>query len=360
MLALLRVMDANANRAREGLRVMEDAARFGMDDAGLSGGFKAVRHAVTLAVTSVGEAALLAARDTRGDVGVGVKVASEAVRADWRGACLAAGSRVGEALRAMEEAAKVMGKAEVAAACEKARYESYTLTQRLVQRLPHAEARQWTLCVLVSERLCTHLPWMEVAKAAIEGGADCVQLREKEMDGGELVRRARAMVEVARPRGASVVVNDRLDAALIADADGVHLGQTDLTCGEARRLADVARAGGRRLLVGVSTERVEMARAAFEAGADYVGLGPMFVTTTKDKPRLAGPGYVRQFRAEAGVGGRPHLAIGGITVGNVGEVAAAGARGVAVSSVVCGAKDPGAVCAGLVNEVRASHASVGP
>ncbi len=348
MHALLRIIDANANRAREGLRFLEDVARFGFDDAPLSGQFKSLRHTLTGAISSLGDAALLASRDTPGDVGTSLKLPSELSRADLRDSCVAAGSRVGEALRAIEESAKVLGRGQIAFACEQARYRVYTLVPQLIQRLPATVAPQWRLCVLITEALCIHHSWLEVARLAISGGADCLQLREKLLDGAELTRRARQLVSLARPQGVHIIINDRLDVALASDADGVHLGQTDLPPTDARHIADLARAGAQPLLIGVSTENLSQVRSAFEQGADYVGLGPMFPTTTKNKPRIAGPEYVRAFVGDEHMGSRPHLAIGGIGLANAREVAAAGARGIAVSSVICGASDPGAVVKGLL------------
>ena len=107
-------------------------------------------------------------------------------------------------------------------------------------------------------------------------------------------------------------------------------------------------------LVGVSTATVEQARAAVVAGADYCGVGPMFVTSTKHKPVISGPGYLERYLADPILAQRPHLAIGGITLENIGQLAAVGGRGVAVSSVVCGAEDPAAVCQGLIAGLSAA------
>jgi thiamine-phosphate pyrophosphorylase len=176
-----------------------------------------------------------------------------------------------------------------------------------------------------------------------------VQLREKALEGGELLARARRLVEIVREvRGEeraglpAVVVNDRPDVALLAGADGVHLGQTDLPIAEVRRLA------GFRLLVGVSTANLEQARAAVRGGADYCGVGPMFATRTKDKPVLSGPEYLRGYVGDPATSLRPHLAIGGITPENVGRLYEVGCRGIAVSAVVCGAEDPAGVCRALL------------
>lgn len=351
--AVLRILDANANRAREALRCMEEAARFALDDAQLTRDIKAVRHELTAAMRATpGVNETIFSRDAAGDVGAPPppeRDASSSRDATHRRSVAdvtrAAGARLGEALRAMEEYAKLLGSegetsgSTLAASVERLRFRGYELERRLTIALAPGEPRQWRVCVLICESLCPRGDWLRVAKEAMAAGADCVQLREKEMEGGELLRRARAVVDMARPHGTSVIINDRPDIALLAGAHGVHLGQGDLPCGEVRKLV------GRQLLIGVSTSRVEEARAAKAAGADYCGVGPMFPTTTKHKPTLAGPTYLREYVAWDGL---PHLAIGGITPENVAELVAAGARGVAVSACVYGADEPGAVVRGLV------------
>ena len=136
----------------------------------------------------------------------------------------------------------------------------------------------------------------------------------------------------------SVIINDRTDIALLAGASGVHLGQEDASVASVRELA------GERLLVGVSTHDFAEARKALHDGADYVGVGAMFRTATKDRD-TSGPEYLAAFleltREQRPL---PHLAIGGIAPENVGDLVAVGCRGVAVSSVVCGSDDPAGVC----------------
>ena len=197
--------------------------------------------------------------------------------------------------------------------------------------------KQWRLCVLISESLCRSADWLGVARAAADGGADCIQLREKFLDGHELLDRVRRLIKMCRPRGISVIVNDRLDIALLGGADGVHLGQTDLPCAETRRLVGRPARGG---LIGISTSGLEEAEQALRDGADYCGIGPMFCTRTKDKDTIVGPVYLRRYLAWNRL---PHLAIGGITPRNVRQLVDAGVKGVAVSAAVCGAQDPTAV-----------------
>lgn len=354
---LLRILDANYNRAREALRVMEDVARFALDDAPLCTELKEIRHALRGALDGAGLAGadLLAARDTPRDVGTLITTKSEQRRAGLMDVVNAAGARLTEALRALEECLKVDHeqrhetsghRARAAAALvESLRYRAYEAGRRLGLALGGGRAPQWRLCVLITESLCRGA-WEEAVRAVIDGGVDCVQLREKELSDRELLRRARRVVEIVREgatdRSRAVIINNRPEIALLAGADGVHLGQRDMSVAEARRVA------GFRLLIGVSTENLDQARAAVRDGADYCGVGPMFPTTTKDKPRIAGPEYLAQYLADRVVSRVPHLAIGGITPDNVGVLRDAGCRGVAVSAAVCGAENPEKVCRLLI------------
>ena len=148
---------------------------------------------------------------------------------------------------------------------------------------------------------------------------------------------------------AAVIVNDRPDIALLAGADGVHLGQSDLNPKAVRKLA------GDALIIGLSTANIEQAKRARDDGTDYCGVGPIFNTTTKHKPELAGPAYLREYLAWDGL---PHLAIGGVAPGNVDELAEAGCRGVAVSAAVCSARDPGAAVRPLIEALGVTTGKV--
>ncbi len=351
MSRLKRAIDANANRAREAVRVMEDSARFLLDDATLSARLKSLRHALTRAVGRL--PGLEAYRETPEDVGTSSGTPAERTRASSRDVVVAAGRRLGEALRAIEEFAKVLD-ATAAAEVEGLRYEAYAVEKALRLRLGSGAARQWRLCVILSEGACRSDAWLAVARACVAAGADCLQLREKALSDRALLDRSRRLVAVAReadrPEGEpppSVVINDRPDLAVLAGADGVHLGQDDLPPEEIRKLA------GEDLLVGVSTHDTEEAARAVDAGADYCGVGAVFASSTKERPP-AGLAYVKEFRRRWP--DAPHLAIGGIGPENARQVAAAGARGVAVSSAVCGARDPASVVGSLLAELQEGEA----
>ncbi len=344
MPSVYRILDANANRAREALRVMEDAARFALNNAELSGQLKQLRHDLAQCLSSISQ--LDAWRDTPGDVGTTIVTDSEQRRSDVADVVTAAGKRLSEALRVLEEYSKTLPEtlSGLSTTLEKLRYRGYTLEQQLIAAMGTTRARQWKLCVLISESLCPDSDWLRVTQAAVAGGADCIQLREKDLDDKELLARTRRLVELCRPRGVSVIVNDRPDVALLGDADGVHLGQTDLPCREVRKLV------GRQLLIGVSTSNLDQAKQALADGADYCGVGPMFPTKTKHKPVLAGPDYLREY---LNWGRLPHLAIGGINLDSIAELIAAGVKGIAVSAAVCSADNPDEIAGQLV---RALHA----
>ena len=339
---LLRLLDANANRAREALRVMEDYARFVLDDDALCGELKHVRHELTDATRDLLPDAILH-RDTPGDVGRGIKTDAEARRADLADVVTAAGKRAGEAMRAIEESLKVLAPAE-AGRVEALRYRVYESERRVALTFRPGAARfaGVRLYVLVTESVCKR-PWLEAAEQALLGGADCLQLREKDLESGEVLCRAERLVALCRRHKALCVVNDRPDVAILAGADGVHVGQGDLPAADVRALV------GRGMIVGVSTHDLGQARRAVLDGADYVGVGPVFRSTTKPRDFLPGLAYARQAAERVPI---PAVAIAGITAGNVDEVLATGIRAVAVSAAVLAAADDRAAAAELKAKLK--------
>lgn len=326
----LRILDANLNRAREAVRVMEDAARFLLDDAILGETLKSMRHELTAAAASL--PGLDLHRDTASDVGTSLSHAGERSRRDANAVVAAAAKRLGEALRSLEEFGKLVDE-PFGERMKALRYRGYETEAALLARLPRCDAGSWRVCVLLTESLCAERPWETIAEASIAGGADAIQLREKSLDDAELLRRATRLVAIAAGR-AAVIINDRVDVALASGADGVHLGQGDLPIQAARAIA------GRRLLIGASTHDLAEANRAVAAGADVCGVGAMFPTSTKPDRAPSGVAYLREFiAAHPNV---PHLAIGGITPDNIADLAAAGCRGVAVGAGVCSAPDPAA------------------
>ncbi|HWR20303.1 MAG TPA: thiamine phosphate synthase [Verrucomicrobiae bacterium] len=182
------------------------------------------------------------------------------------------------------------------------------------------------LCVITDRELRRGLSHVDIAARAVQGGASMIQLRDKVAGPRQLLREARQIAQLCRERGVCFIVNDRLDLALAADADGVHLGQDDLPPRNARALLGTSK------FLGVSTHSLEQALRAAEQGADYLGIGPVFATATKVTGyEPVGCDTIRQLRARIDI---PIVAIGGIRLSNVGEVIQSGATGVAVISAI--------------------------
>ncbi len=164
--------------------------------------------------------------------------------------------------------------------------------------------------------------YLESVEAALEGGADIIQLRDKNLPSAELLPLAKTLKDLCHAHGALFIVNDHLDLALASGADGVHLGQNDLGVTEAKRSLS-----GQPLLIGCSSHSLGQALKAEADGADYVGCGPIFATPTKPDYEARGLELVRQYRAHVSI---PFVAIGGIDAGNIAQVKEAGASCVAL------------------------------
>jgi thiamine-phosphate pyrophosphorylase len=337
-----RVLDADANRAREALRVVEDYCRFVLDDAFLSNECKQLRHDLTGVLTLVRDVDLLAARDTVHDVGTELTAPGEQTRQSAADVVQANLKRLQEALRSLEEFGKLYS-AYLGERVGQLRYRAYTLERALLLNAPAwARLRGVRLCVLVSGAACAAaLDW--TIEEAVAGGAGMIQLREKQLSDRGLLERARQVRRWTRKLGVLYIINDRPDIARLAEADGVHLGQDDMPVQQARRIL------GAEALVGVSTHDLGQFRQAVRDGASYVGVGPAFASGTKPFGELAGLEYVRQVAQEGST--LPAFVIGGINARTVAEAVAAGARRLAVGQAVCQDDQPRAVAARLCREL---------
>jgi thiamine-phosphate pyrophosphorylase len=332
-----RILDAAANRAREAMRVVEDYCRFVLDDVFLSGELKRLRHDLAAALSELPAGLLLQARDTLGDVGTALATPQEYERPSLSAVVQANLKRLQEALRSLEEYGKVRS-GDLGRALEGLRYRAYTLERALV---PGAAARvrleEVRLYVLVTGAQCVHsLEW--TIRQAAAGGAQAFQLREKGLDDRALLARARQVRRWTRDAGVLFLMNDRPDLARLAEADGVHVGQDELSVKEVRRIV------GPEGLIGVSTHDLDQVRRAALDGASYLGFGPTFPSGTKEFAAFPGLEFVRRAAAETSL---PAFAIGGVTLANLPQVLAAGARRVAVSGAICRAEDPGAAARAL-------------
>ena len=335
-----RILDASANRAREGLRVVEDYCRFALDDRFLVHETKQIRHDLTAALGTLP----IQARDTRHDVGTTVTTAQEGQRSSPRHVVRANLKRVQEALRSLEEYAKYALSNTTPPFEQLRHHRTYTLERMLLVR-EDADSRlaNTKLYVLLTRGLATaSLEW--TIQEAAAGGAGIFQLREKKYQDRELVELARDVRRWTHVTHTLFIVNDRPDIARLVEADGVHLGQDDMTVKDARRIM------GPEALIGVSTHKVEDIRAAILDGASYLGVGPTFHSGTKEFDRLAGLEFIRE---AASITTLPWFAIGGIQASNVHEVKSAGAVRIAVSQAVIAAPEPRLAAAQLLASVKA-------
>lgn len=342
---LYRILDANLNRTREALRVLEEYVRFVLDSAALAETVKGLRHDLRAAAAGLPQRDLLAARDTLGDVGTRLATPAEGQRAGAADVARAALKRLSESLRALEEYAKPLS-AQAAEAFEQLRYRVYTLEKSLAAVLdPDRRLASIRLYVLVTGSLCRR-PILETVDAVLAGGADAVQLREKDLPAGEMLSLAREVVARCRKAGALSIVNDRADVARAAGADGVHVGQDDLPVRACRQIM------GPGAVIGVSTQTPAMARAALEAGADYLGVGAIFPSSTKSRKSVIGPAGLAAIRREVPL---PTVAIAGITLENVSEVLAAAPSAIAVCRDILSHDDPQARTAALKQAVLKAY-----
>ncbi|MFH0985659.1 MAG: thiamine phosphate synthase [Candidatus Omnitrophota bacterium] len=189
-------------------------------------------------------------------------------------------------------------------------------------------------------------------EAAFRGGTDIVQLRSKVLPGAALVRLGLKIKKIAEKSRKLFFINDRVDIALLTGADGVHLGQEDVPVRQARKLAKRL---GRRIWVGKSTHTLKQALAAVKEGADYIGVGPVFATPTKPNARSVGLRFVKQAAATVRI---PWVAIGGIDLGTIRDVVAAGASRVALVRAIFAAKDPERAARELQYQLRCGSISL--
>jgi thiamine-phosphate pyrophosphorylase len=340
-----RIIDANFNRAREALRVIEDFCRFSLNSAPLTTCAKQLRHALSAAISKLDPAQLITARDSLGDIGAGATVDNQLQRKDLRDCFTAGCKRLTESLRALAEMTQTLNP-EVAQTIEKLRFSAYTLEKDIVLFADTAEKfKPVRLYVIISNTLPADV--FSLTRQCIAGGADCIQLRAKGIDDDKLFTHALEFVKVCKDGGVLAIINDRVDIAVAAGADGVHLGQDDLPIDQARKLQAAP------LIIGKSTHSIDQLRAACDELPTYVSLGPVFSTSTKPGASPVGLDYVRQGVEILGGTGIGHVAIGGITLDNVEEVLNAGAKTIAVCSAVTEASDPTAACKALKEKITA-------
>jgi thiamine-phosphate pyrophosphorylase len=337
---LYRILDAAANRAREGLRVIEDYTRFVLNDQFFTEQLKQVRHELAHATKFLPSAALLAQRDTLHDVGTSLSTPSEDQRQDAAAVLMANWKRLQEALRSLEEFSKPLPSSP-ANLIEALRYRCYTLERALMvnqsakQKLEHARLYLLLDC-RKSEQDFHHL-----AAKLVAAPIDVIQLRDKQADDRTLLERGLLLRKLLRDqtrhhdRAPLLIINDRPDLAVLCEADGVHVGQEELPVAAVRRVV------GSNMMIGVSTHSLVQAKQAVLDGADYIGVGPTFPSQTKSFADFPGLGLLREVASKLTL---PAFAIGGIDSDNLQRVLETGIKRIAVGSAILAASDPITMC----------------
>lgn len=321
--ALYRILDANLDRAREGLRVIEDWCRFGLNNAQISEQCKTMRQ--TLGQWHRPE--FRSARDTPGDLGTGITHPLEAVRSDIPQVLQANLCRIEESLRVLEEYGKIYSP-EMGAVMKQLRYKTYSLDSLIMRSSPrHLKLQQAQLYLVTapSETL------LETVEAALQGGLKLVQYRDKNVDDDVRYANAKELRSLCHRYDALFIVNDRVDIAMAVDADGVHLGQHDLPYAFARQML------GPDKIIGRSTTNPDEFLRAMAEMPDYIGVGPVHETPTKAGKAASGYEYVQYAAAHCTI---PWFAIGGIDMDNVKAAIEAGAQRVSVVRAIMSSTEP--------------------
>ena len=318
-----RIIDANLNRATEGLRVIEEIARFILSDAELSARLKTIRHELQK-FFDVEYDILLDSRDTLNDVGCNIINPDKKESLD---------SIFKANFKRVEEAFRVLN--QYASLDDSYRYRIYTIEKEMRSKLKLDYKKIFLndkklYLVTNSDNFESDEIFLDRVALSIKSGVDIVQLREKNTTSKRFIYLAQRIRELTSHFGAAFIVNDRVDIAKISNADGVHLGQDDIPVSYAREIL------GDNAIIGVSTHCPEHAKKAITDGADYIGVGPVFKTPTKPSKDPVGLEYVKWAADNVNI---PFFAIGSIDTANIKEVVQAGAKRVAVIRAIMYADD---------------------
>lgn len=318
-----RIIDANLNRAAEGLRVIEEIARFILSDTELSARLKTIRHELQN-FFDVEYDNLLDSRDTLNDVGCNIINPDKKESLD---------SIFKANFKRVEEAFRVLN--QYASLDDSYRYRIYTIEKEMRSKLKLDYKKIFLndkklYLVTNSDNFESDEIFLDKVALSIKSGVDIVQLREKNTTSKRFIYLAQRIRELTSHFGAAFIVNDRVDIAKISNADGVHLGQDDIPVSYAREIL------GDNAIIGVSTHCPEHAKKAITDGADYIGVGPVFKTPTKPSKDPVGLEYVKWAADNVNI---PFFAIGSIDTANIKEVVQAGAKRVAVIRAIMYADD---------------------
>ena len=342
----LRVIDASLNRAAEGLRFLEDSARFLLNDADLTKQLKTLRHDIISGDWPF-QKQLVQSRDSQGDVGANLDVEGSKDKKSLSSAIVANSRRVQEALRTLEEVAKIESSVLPVSSekLQQARFQMYTIEKYLLSRLLRQDKAKLVkgLYAVIDTQALKGRSHLEITRQVIQGGAKIIQLRDKISTKKDLLPIAQSLKNLCAEKGALFIINDNLDIALAVGADGLHIGQKDLPVKVARKLAPID------MLIGCSVFNTEQAQQAVNDSADYVAVGAIYPTPSKDTVVL-GLEPLKTIKKAVSV---PVVAIGGININNVVAIKRAGADAIAVIGAILGAGSPEQAARELINKFEA-------
>ena len=322
-----RLLDANINRVSEGIRVVEDVARFVYNQKEFSKELREKRHYLRkLFIQKDND--FLNSRDTKKDVGIEItKDSLLDKKSNIKHVVLGNFKRIQEGLRSIEEISKISCDYSISKEVEALRYSFYNLEKEFMGSLkPEIPLG---LYGITAENFSKGRSNYEVVTEMIKSGIKIVQYREKFKSLREKLEEAKILCELCKKNNVLFIVNDHVDIALMVDADGVHVGQEDMPVSEIRKIL------GANKIIGLSTHSVEDADKAVLQDVDYIGVGPIFPTTTKDRTAV-GIEYMEYVEKNINL---PYIAIGGIKEANLLQVVEKGARRIALVSEIVGADD---------------------
>ena len=342
-----RIIDAEINRISEGIRVLEDIARFSLENKDLSSRLRTLRHSARKSIASASSLstkstsstlsteALLQNRDSKKDIGLPISQKGTLDnKNNLKDIITANFKRIQEGLRSLEENLKLLNQYDLSKIYENLRFDAYSLEKDFIAEL-HKYKRFSCLDTdiygITGSKFSKGRSNEEVVSAMIKAGIKIIQYREKEKTLKEKLEECIKIRQLTRDTGVTFIVNDDITVAQIVDADGIHLGQDDFPLHEVRNIV------GEKMILGLSTHSPEQARKAVEIGADYIGVGPIYKTYTKDNVcDPVGHQYLEWVVENIKL---PFVAIGGIKIQNIDEIVKRGVKCIAMVTEIVGADD---------------------
>lgn len=327
----MRIVDANCNRISEGLRFLEDVSRFTLNDQALSRQIRDLRHTIAKNITVLGNSPL-SERDAAGDIGAKFDPSNQ--HQDMPSLVAANAKRIEEGLRIIEELAKLPELSAFLRSTDfqQMRFTVYTIERDLTGKLLRKTTVQKIkgLYAIIDTSMIGTRNACDIASHMILGGVKIIQLRDKSSTKAALFVIAQQLKQLCQQSGILFIINDHLDIALAVAADGIQIGQDDLPISVVRNTIPI------EMIIGCSVYSAAQAQKAQTDGADYIGVGAIFATSTKNEVTIIGLEGLQQIRNTIAI---PIVAIGGINTQNIAGVMATGVDAAAVISALITSDD---------------------